>query len=409
LQILIEVRAKIVEDLDRTTGINDIMRGTSDARETMGAQRLKTNGAETRIQDERDEAARFCRDIICIMGEIVAEHYDAKTLIQVSGAMHDEGLDPPDLPMPAPMPGMMGHNGGPPMAPPIQPSQPGLPPQAAMPPQAAAPMPGAPPIAPAGPPQESPEQKQQRKDAMLAEAIVLLKNNKLRGFRIDIETDSTISGDAQEEKAARIEFIEGVTKFIETAAQVSAQLPAFAPLAGKMMQFAVRGFRVGRDLESAIEEFCDKAEQAAKDAQANPKPNPEEIKADSERYKADKEVERQRLENEGEAANSANDLRMKQIDLEMEKLKVRMAEIKLEEMTRKVNGSALEAGMSESDGSEAGSTKGFSIHPHLALDQIAKAASVFDLASKRNAAPRRVIRGPDGKASHIVTDFQEQG
>src|SRR6185312_5311588 len=36
LQILIEVRAKIIEDLDRLTGISDVMRGTSDSRETMG-------------------------------------------------------------------------------------------------------------------------------------------------------------------------------------------------------------------------------------------------------------------------------------------------------------------------------------------------------------------------------------
>ena len=54
LQILIEVRKQIIEDLDRTTGINDIMRGTSDARETLGGQRLKTNGANIRVDDEKD-------------------------------------------------------------------------------------------------------------------------------------------------------------------------------------------------------------------------------------------------------------------------------------------------------------------------------------------------------------------
>src|SRR5207253_2487508 len=62
LEILIEVRAKIMEDLDRTTGISDIMRGTSDARETMGAQRLKTNNSSTRLQERQDDMARFCRD-----------------------------------------------------------------------------------------------------------------------------------------------------------------------------------------------------------------------------------------------------------------------------------------------------------------------------------------------------------
>jgi hypothetical protein len=310
LKILIEVRKQIVEDLDRTTGINDLMRGTSDARETMGAQRLKSNGSNTRIQDEQDEAARFCRDIICIMGEIISEHYDPKTLIQVSGAMFDEGLDPPPLP---PQPTMMGHNGGPPMAPQMPgeqpPTQPG-PPQAGIAP-------------PAQPAEESPEQKQQRKDEMIANAIMLLRNDKLRGFRIDIETDSTVQGDAQEEKQSRIEFIEGMTKFIEMAAQVSAQLPAFAPLAGKMLQFGVRGFRVGRDLETAIEEFCEKAEQAAKDNAANPKPDPEQIKQETEKIKQQGEIQSQQVEAQSEQTNAQ--IRLKEAEMKQQGDQQRLA------------------------------------------------------------------------------------
>lgn len=335
IQVLIEVRAKIIEDLDRLTGINDIMRGTSDARETMGAQRLKTNGANIRIDDEKDEAARFCRDIIAIMGEIIAEHYDPATLIQVSGAMYDEGLDPPDLPPPNPM---MGHNGGPPLAPPIAPPSPN-PPVGAMPPQAPAqPMGAAPPVMPpAAPPagaplpMEPPEQKQARKDKMIADAIMLLRNDKLRGFRIDIETDSTVNPDAEQEKEQRIAFVEGVTKFIETAGQVTATVPEFAPLAAKMLQFAVRGFRVGRDLESSIEDFCEKAEQKSKEAAANPKPDPETMKAQA-------EIDRVRIENEGEQANNAANLQMKQMDIEIAQIKasadIRSVELKAQQMER---------------------------------------------------------------------------
>jgi len=306
LQIIIEVRTKIIEDLDRTTGINDIMRGTSDARETMGAQRLKSNASQTRIQDEQDEAARFCRDIICIMGEIVAEHYDPATLIQVSGAMQDEGMDPPPLPAAPPSNPMMGHNGGPPLSP----SQP-LSPPAPMPPQAGPPVPPqggmAPPGAsvPAGlQSEETPEQKQARKIDLIAKAIELLRNDKLRGFRIDIETDSTIAGDAEQEKESRIAFIEGVTKFIETAAQVTAQAPAFAPLAAKMLQFAVRGFRVGRDLETAIEEFCEQAEKQAKENAGNQKPDPEQIKQETEKIKQAGEIRAQEVEADSERTNA---------------------------------------------------------------------------------------------------------
>jgi hypothetical protein len=171
---------------------------------------------------------------------------------------------------------------------------------------------------------ESPEAKQLRKLQMIAEALQLLRDDKLRGFRIDIETDSTVQGDAQEEKAARIEFIEGVTKFIEVGAQVTMQVPEFAPLAAKMLQFAVRGFRVGRDLESAIEDFCEKAEQdAKKKASMPPPPNPEMIKAQSEQMKIQGEIQRQNVQSQADMKIAQMDIQMKQLELQMEQLRSR--------------------------------------------------------------------------------------
>jgi len=163
--------------------------------------------------------------------------------------------------------------------------------------------------------------KQARKDKMLADAIMLLKNDKLRGFRIDIETDSTVAGNAEQEKEQRIQFVEGVTKFIETAGQVTAQVPEFAPLAAKMLQFAVRGFRVGRDLETAIEEFSEKAEQHAKDQAANPKPDPEMQKAQA-------EIERVKIENQGEQYNNQANMQIKSMEVRMKEMEIQIAQIK---------------------------------------------------------------------------------
>ena len=422
LQILIEVRAKVIEDLDRTTGISDIMRGTSDARETMGGQRLKSNNSSTRVRERQDDMARFARDTICIMGEIISEHYSPETLIQVSGAMYDEGLDPPaiapQIANAAPMPPQMGGAPQPPQSLPAAPV-PTAPPPAMMPPQAAptqmsapaGPQSGMPPQGMGAPPpsppsmampQETPEQKQARKMAMIMQAIGLLRQDKLRGFRIDIETDSTVQGDAEQEKAQRIEFLTATTKFIETSAQVTQMVPEFAPLAAKMLAFGVRGFRVGRDLESAIEDFCDKAELDAKAAAANPqqKPNPDLIKAETEKMKAQAEIDRQQVENQGEAANSAANLEMKRIDLQMRQLELRMKELEF-------HSKRIEAGQKAMEAGEEGGSDSDGIHPHMALNQIAEAAKVFDMASRRNAAPKRIVRGPDGKASHILTDFQE--
>lgn len=411
---------KTMAKMDRLTGITDVMRGTGDARETMGGQRLKSNSAGTRNSRRQAEVSRYCRDIVRIIADIMCKHFSPQSLIEASGALYEEGLGdiqmpplsalqgdpqqvtapqlqpprrlppppepvgvsgppvPPTLPMggvaPAPAPGA-----GP--APPVEPAPAGLQgnvvpfrgPQQPMPPQGPPGMPpgmGMPPQ-PQGPPPISPELAAKIEALKrIAASIQLLRNDKLRGFRVDIEVDSTVYGDAQQEKADRVEFISAVTKFLETALQIGAQMPEMVPLLGKLLQFGVRGFRVGRDLESAIEEFCDQAEESAKkrmaNAEQNKGQNPEALKIQVEQMKAQAamaqithksaadqakaqvdaqqtqlkvqsdqaqaaaEVQRQQLENEGEAHNAQMDLQAKQADVEMRKMEMEIEKIRLQ-------------------------------------------------------------------------------
>lgn len=382
LKILIEVRTQIINDLDRLTGVNDIKRGEGDARETLGAQKLKNANAGSRIQEQQDEMARFCRDIICIMGEIVSEQYSPETLITVSGAMNDEGLDPP-APPPNPM---MGHNGGPPMSPVAPDSGPGMPPQAQPTPVDA--QPAAALIDP-----------QQAKLASLMEAIALLRQDKLRGFRIDIETDSTVQGDQEAEKQSRIEFLTASTKFIETSAQVTQMVPEFAPLAAKMLMFGVRGFRVGRDLESALEDFCDKAEMDAKQkASQPPQPNPEQIKAQAEMAKSQAAIEQVKVQGQYDNQQQSVDLRIKQLDVEMKRMEMQMKQMELHGKGMDLAAAGAEGGMKDMDSI-------FNLSSQV--KDIAKAAQMIHTASLRNAAPKSIKRDKDGRATHVMTDFEE--
>jgi hypothetical protein len=213
----------------------------------------------------------------------------------------------------------------------------------------------------------------------IAQAIQLLRDEKLRGFRVDIEVDSTVYGDAAQEKQDRIEFVEATTKYLQTAAQMAAMVPESAPLLGKLLQFAVRGFRVGRDLESAIEDFCDQAEELAqkKAAQAQAQqgqPNPEQIKAKAAmataqsdlqqaqiKSKADlqqtqmktqadasqaaAEIQRQQVENAGEQGNAqadsqriAMEMKMKMMEMQIEhaKLVLEGEKLRTEQHTRRI-------------------------------------------------------------------------
>jgi hypothetical protein len=98
----------------------------------------------------------------------------------------------------------------------------------------------------------------------------LLRDGAMRRFRIDIEVDSTITGDESQERQDRTMFIEATTKFVQAWGPIVAQQPLMAQLAGEMLLFGTRAFRVGRSLEEVIEETVDKLEQQAQ----QPKPPP---------------------------------------------------------------------------------------------------------------------------------------
>lgn len=109
-------------------------------------------------------------------------------------------------------------------------------------------------------------------DAPLApQAIQLLKNETLRNFNIDIETDTLVLIDKQTEKQNKIEFLTAVGGFLKQAVEASQTAPQLVPLMGEMLLFGVRGFSVGRGLEANFEQMIEQAKQAAQ--QPRPDPN----------------------------------------------------------------------------------------------------------------------------------------
>lgn len=109
-------------------------------------------------------------------------------------------------------------------------------------------------------------------DAQFAQpAIQLLKNGKLRDFRIEIASDSLVELDERGEQESRTQFLGAVGGFLKEAIQAP---PELAPLMGEMLLFGVRGFKVGRDIENAFDEAMAQMKQPKP-----PTPNPEQVKA----------------------------------------------------------------------------------------------------------------------------------
>lgn len=279
VQQLYIARDSVKQTLYEITGISDIVRGanTGQGEKTATEQRIKGQFASMRLNSMQAEVARFARDTLRLQGEIIAEHFDPMTLFLVSGyEQYAKDQFPPE-PMPNPM---MGHNGGPPMPPGGVPPQPaGAGPQGPPPgmvPQPNMMPPGQPIMAP---PDPAAIARQKAADTFQA-AIKLLRDDKLRGFRIDIETDSMIEADKQATQQARTELLTAISQFLPEALQAGAQVPTLQPLMGKLLLFFLRGFSASRDIESAFEQAIDQMEQAAKNPPPQ-KPDPEQIKADA--------------------------------------------------------------------------------------------------------------------------------
>ena len=116
------------------------------------------------------------------------------------------------------------------------------------------------------------------------EMMEILRNDSMRSFMVDIETDSTVAIDEEEEKRGASEFLKASAEFMTASMQISQGQPMLTPLLGEMLMFGIRRYRAGRDLEESFEQTMEQikthqAEQAAAAKNQPPKPSPEEIKA----------------------------------------------------------------------------------------------------------------------------------
>jgi hypothetical protein len=83
----------------------------------------------------------------------------------------------------------------------------------------------------------------------------LIRDDALRSFVVDIETDSTIAPDEAMEKQGVAEFVSALSTYLaQVFPIVQAQPAAMGPL-GKMLLWISRKFSIARDAEDEIEEF----------------------------------------------------------------------------------------------------------------------------------------------------------
>jgi hypothetical protein len=85
LTALFREREAIVTQIFELTGIADIERGSTDPRETKGAQTLKAQFSSRRSLTPKQNVEKYFRDVLRIAAEIMAEHFSTDTLQRMTG------------------------------------------------------------------------------------------------------------------------------------------------------------------------------------------------------------------------------------------------------------------------------------------------------------------------------------
>lgn len=85
LDAMYNYREQVVNVIYEITGISDIVRGSTKASETLGAQQLKSQYASLRLSTRQKEVERFFRDTMRIQAEFLSETFEPETLEGMTG------------------------------------------------------------------------------------------------------------------------------------------------------------------------------------------------------------------------------------------------------------------------------------------------------------------------------------
>lgn len=246
---LIELRRQIIDDIYQITGLSDIMRGATVASETLGAQQLKSQYGSIRIRDRQEELIRMALDLTRIVAEVMAENFTSKTLLEMSQM---------DIPSDADVEKK---------AKPLEQQAKQIERQI----RAELNDPETKQLA-----QQHPEQAQQlieqaraqiqallrqveklRETVTIEKVMDLLRDQRLRPFALDIETDSTIEPDENAQKQRATEYLTAMGGLLAQAVPALAQIPEAGPMLGESIRFAQQQFRVGRQMDQVVESFVE--------------------------------------------------------------------------------------------------------------------------------------------------------
>lgn len=105
-----------------------------------------------------------------------------------------------------------------------------------------------------------------------------LRDDRLRSYVVDIETEATVAVDSEREKQEAVELTTAMTQFIQAWGPVIQTAPQTLPLAMEMMKFVFRRFKAGRSFEDTLDMVAAQLKQLAAQPQQPEQAQPDPTK-----------------------------------------------------------------------------------------------------------------------------------
>jgi hypothetical protein len=241
------------------------------------------------------------------------------------------------------------------------------------------------------------QQMQPVDQQMIPQAIQLMQDRPLRNFRIEVAADSLVQVDEQQMKADRLQFIQAFGGFLQQALPVGQASPPMVPVMMELLKFGVQAFKASRPIEGQIDQALEQLKQQS----AEPRPNPE---AQAEQAKM-----------QTEEAKAQAEMQLKQRELEMQQ---QMDKYKADlDAQTKINVARISANpgvdmpmleitkantaMESVQANVAASTQAIVQMQQQTAQIYAEMMAKLDTALRAMTAPKRIVRGPDGRAARV--------
>jgi hypothetical protein len=148
----------------------------------------------------------------------------------------------------------------------------------------------------------------------------MLRSDKLRGFRVDVESDSTIRADLTRNQQNMTQFLQGTAQFAQAMGPIVMTFKEMTPAIIDVYSSFARNFKLGKQAEDALDKLSTMAQQAA---QAPPKPDPQmqmeqqkmqmeqaKLQAEQQAKQAELEMKAQESQQKIEADRVANEQKL---------------------------------------------------------------------------------------------------